>query len=75
MGDVLFKKLDSELFVSIVGGNFCNKIVDFFKSGLMFSLSVLPDHFDVLFHLVISLIKILDEFSGFFDEFRIIVGE
>jgi hypothetical protein len=73
--DILFKEFDSELLVSVVSGNFGNKIVDFFEGGFMLSLSVLPNHFNILFHFVIPLIKVFDEFSRFLDEFRIIIGE
>ncbi len=58
--NLLFKKSDSKLLVSVVCRNFGYKIIYFFEGGFVFSLSVLPNHFDVLFHFIIPLIKIFD---------------
>ena len=58
--NLLLKKFDCKLLVSVVCRNFGYKIVYFFEGGFVFSLSVLPNHLDVLFHLVVPLIKILD---------------
>jgi hypothetical protein len=70
---VFFEEVDSELFVSVVGGDFGDKTVNFFEGSFMFSFSVLPDHFDVLLHFVVSLVEVLDEFGGFFYELRVVV--
>ncbi len=59
--NVFFKEVDSELFVSVVGWDFSDKIINFFEGSLMFSFSVLPDHFDILLHFVVSLVEVLDE--------------
>ena len=73
--NVFFKEVDSELFVSVICGDFSDKIINFFEGSLMFSFSVLPDHFDILLHFVVSLVEVLYEFGGFFYELRVIVCE
>jgi hypothetical protein len=73
--NVFFKEVDSELFVSVICGDFSDKIINFFEGSLMFSFSVLPDHFDILLHFVVSLVEVLDELGGFFYELRVIVCE